>query len=123
MIEPLRIPAGTVVLIGAPAEPMPRERASALAEMVSQIDGIQEAHLPQCFAVGVMTSPAQVLALVLAPGAEEPAVLAEVGAALAAILPQGQHLDVWPMAPGDGLLENVRSAGCRIKGAGGRQER
>ena len=44
--------AGTKMFFGAPAKPMPEIMVDAIAQVVAQVPGIQEAHLPQCFIEG-----------------------------------------------------------------------
>lgn len=116
-MEEQTIEAGTQILIGAPAEPMPRAQSAAIADMLSKIGGVTEAHLPQCFMPGAMSEPAQVLVLVLRRGAEVEALMHEVGCQLGQMLPEGQRLDVWPVPEGGAVLRDVRAAGCAILGA------
>lgn len=113
----LNIPAGAQLLLGAPAQPMPSEQADALAATVAAMDGVSEAHLPQCFVPGVMKQPAQVLVMVVEPPADPDRVCASIGQALNAVLPQVEHLDLLPLEPGSSLLDAVRRAGCRIYSA------
>ena len=44
--------AGTSVYWGAPAKPMPEIMSDAISQVVAQVPGIVEAHLPQCFVEG-----------------------------------------------------------------------
>jgi hypothetical protein len=94
---------------------MPRERSDALGRLVASIDGIIEAHLPQCFLVGVMESPAQVLVIVVDPAANQQAILNAIGEGLSQVLPIDKLLDVLPVKPESPMLKDVRSAGCSIK--------
>ena len=116
-MEEQTIEAGTQILIGAPAEPMPRAQTAAMADMLSQIGGVREAHLPQCFMPGAMSEPAQVLVLVLRRGTDVETLMHEVGCQLGQMLPEGQRLDVWPVPEGSPVLRDVRAAGCSILGA------
>jgi hypothetical protein len=103
----------TQMLIGPPAEPMPRERMDALAQLVASLPGALEAHLPECLIVGGMEKPAQILAIVF----ESPpldSTLEALGDGLANILPAGEHLDMWPVAPNDPTLMDIRRVGCEI---------
>ncbi|MGH9945035.1 MAG: hypothetical protein ACRD9R_22015 [Pyrinomonadaceae bacterium] len=111
------VPTGTHIMIGAAARGMPQAQAAAIADMLSRVGGVTEAHLPQCFVPGVMDAPAQVLTLVLAPGADADAVMREVGCQLGLMLPEDQRLDVWPIEGTNPLLEKVRIVGCRILGS------
>lgn len=110
----LSVAAGTKMLLGAPARPMPRDKAEAIAALVGSIDGVLEAHLPHCFVLGAMESPAQVLVLLIAPDADRQAVLNRVGVGLSTIVPSDEHLDVWAIEPGNSMLLDIRQVGCRI---------
>ncbi len=113
-MKPFTVPAGTQVFLGAPAKPMPMERAAAIGSVADSVNGVVEAHLPQCFVPGVMAGPAQVLVLVVHPSADPQRVLKDLGPGLNAILPKETHIDVWPMSPQSTLLADVRRANCRI---------
>ena len=113
-MKPFNIPAGAQVLLGAAAKPMPSELRLAIAKVVGAVPGIVEAHMPQCLVQGVMTSPAEVLVIVLASDGSESTVVSTVGEGLNAVLASGRHLDVWPMALNSGMLEAVRRTNCRI---------
>ncbi|MBN1671619.1 MAG: hypothetical protein JXR37_11325 [Kiritimatiellae bacterium] len=113
---PVRMPPGTSVLVGSPERPMSRALVRAIGRLAAQTDGIQEAHLPQCFALGVMNAPEQVLVVVLRPEADENAVLGALGRGLAAILPPGRQLHVWPLPPDSEFLADIRAAGCPAVG-------
>ena len=117
MIRPFDIPEGTNVMLGAPAKPMDPLISDALGELTSSIEGIVEAHLPQCFVLGVMDKPAQILVVVIDQTVERKIVFEQIGQGLSRILPSGQSLDVWPMDKKNSLLSNVRAAGCQIAGS------
>ena len=119
LMRQVEISSGSQVMIGAPAEPMPTKISAAIAERVATIDGIDEAHLPQCFVASTMEQPAQVLVLSLASRADIEAVMQQVGEQLYGILPAGGQLDIWPLQPPHPLLDEVRNAGCRIHPPGG----
>ena len=116
-MEEQTIEAGTQILIGAPSEPMPRAQSAAIADMLSKIGGVVEAHLPQCFMPGAMSEPSEVLVLVLRRGTRPDALMREVGFHLGRMLPEGRRLDVWPVEEGSAVLRDVRAVGCRILGA------
>jgi len=113
-MQRLSIPAGTPLLIGAPARPMEGHISAGIGALTASIDGIVEAHLPQMFAVNVMEEPAQVLVLLLRPDAEVDEVIEQLGAALSGILPDGVHLDVWPIQTNHSMADDVRRAGCMV---------
>lgn len=114
-MEAQTIKAGTQILIGAPAEPMPRAQSAAVADMLAAL-GVEEAHLPQIYVPGAMEHAAQALVVLVKPGADVDALMHEVGCRLAQLLPEGERLDVWPLAEDSGALSDVRATGCRILG-------
>lgn len=116
MTDPLHIPAGAELFIGAPAKPLPPAIVEDLRSCLLGIAEIEEAHLPQMYVPRVMTGAAQVLVLVVAPS-HQSATLKTVGRVLLSILPAGAMLDVWPLPPGHEMLATVRSAGCQLKAA------
>lgn len=113
-MDELKMPAGTSVFIGAPARPMEALLSIAIGKLTESIDGILEAHLPQLFAPGVMTEPAQVLVIVVRNDADLKTVNEKVGSGLSVLLPKGMHLDIWPIPIGHAMLEDVRRSGCLI---------
>jgi hypothetical protein len=113
-VEPFNVPAGAHILLGAPAKPMPKEQADGLAKMVASIEGVVEAHLPQCFIVETMEKPAQILVVLVASQAGLNDVCVSIGDRLNSILPLGTHLDVWPMSGRSSMLNDVRAVGCEI---------
>jgi hypothetical protein len=113
-MKPLTISAGSAILLGRPAKPMPSPLSDAIGAMVRGIIGIREAYLPQCFVKSVVEPPAQVLVVVLDDGADRQSVLDAVGLGLTRVLPQGRHLDVLPMSSSDGLLSTVRGTRMHI---------
>lgn len=113
-MKPLTISAGSAILLGRPAKPMPQPLSDAIGAMVRGITGIREAYLPQCFVKSIVEPPAQVLVVVLDDGADRQSVLDAVGQGLTRVLPQGEHLDVLPMTNSDGLLSTVRGTRMHI---------
>jgi hypothetical protein len=112
-MKPLMMPKGTNVFLGRPAKPMPQELSSAIGKMVQAIDGIREAFLPQCYAEGAVDPPAQILVLVLDNPADQKT-LDAVGQGLTRILPQGMHLDVWPLDGSHSLLSTIRGTRMHV---------
>lgn len=113
-MKALSIPVGSVVLLGAPAKPMPLAQSNAIGEMVRGIAGVCEAYLPQCFVREVMDAPAQVLVLVLDRAANRHSVLDAVGEGLARLMATGTHVDVWLMYEDDNLLSTVRGTRTHV---------
>ena len=113
-MTPLSIPRGSQVLLGRAAKPMPESQSAAISKLVRSVQGVREAYLPQCFIQGVMEGPAQVLVLVVDPGANKQGVLDAVGEGLTRTLPSGVHLDVWPLDESNDLLSSVRETRTHI---------
>jgi hypothetical protein len=108
------IPKGSAVMLGRPAQPMPQALSEAIGGIVRGIAGIREAYLPQCYLAAVVEPPAQILVLVLDNTTDPRNVLDAVGQALNRVLPQGTHLDVWPMTDRNSLLSIVRGTRTHI---------
>jgi len=92
---------------------MPQGLSDAIGEMVRSISGIREAYLPQCYVKAIVEPPTQILVLVLDDAANQ-SVLDSVGQGLARVLPQGVHLDVWPLSDGHSLLDTIRGTRMHI---------
>jgi hypothetical protein len=112
-MKPLTIPKDTSVYLGRPAKPMPQPLSDAIGEMIRSIAGIREAYLPQCYVKAIVEPPAQILVLVLDDVADQ-SVLDSVGQGLSRVLPQGMHLDVWPLTDGHSLLDTIRGTRMHI---------
>jgi len=104
--------AGTNMLFGKPAKPMPEIMADAISQVVAQVPGIVEAHLPQCFIEGD-TEARQVLVI----GVQRRGDISQIAQALMGklqlVLPPGQFIDLLPFESG-AVPAGVRQAGCQI---------
>ncbi len=109
------IPAGSRILIGAPAEPMPSALREKLANGLRDA-GVIEAHLPMVHVMGRTGEPAEILAVVVEAGPHSGAVVEKIGTVLRNVLPQGSYLDVWPLRPGHSLLKTIRKTNCCVLG-------
>ena len=112
---PVNVPPGTQYFIGAPAHPMPAATSEAIKQLVVA-SSIREAHLPQLFVPSHMEKPAQVLVLVIRPGDNISKIVRPIAEGLAALVPAGQNLDIWPVLLDDRILPDVRGAGCQLVG-------
>lgn len=113
MEHPFRLPAGTTVRFGATARPLPEDTRNNIRIGLASIPGVVEAHLPLCQAVGLMPQPAQILIVVLAQeGVDLESATRRVTELVQMTIPSGQHIDVWPFAPNDPLLDIVRKTNC-----------
>lgn len=110
-MKQLKIPAGTRVLI-APLQSAPSsEELDPMLKLIASADGISEAHLTQCFALGVMNDPARILSVVLEKGAEADRILRHLNSPG---IGADATLDVWVRRPNDPVLRTIRQAGSRI---------
>jgi predicted PhzF superfamily epimerase YddE/YHI9 len=106
------ISPGTRVRIGRPACPN-RRLARSIARSLLRFPGIEEAHFPQCFVPSTMSTPAQVLVIVL-DERRKAQTLEFLNAEVARLAGPGTHVDVWPINATDPFLETVRQVRCRI---------
>jgi hypothetical protein len=116
-MEAREIGAGTQVMIGAPARPMPRAQQAAIAGALAKVEGIVEAHLPEIYVPGAMDEAAQVLVVVLDARASVEETMHAITCSLAQLLTEDSRLDIFPLTSDSGMLTGVRAAGCQILGA------
>ncbi len=114
--EPKTLAAGAEAWIGTPAHPLPEPVVSRLREVVGQIRGVVEAHLPLVYIAGAFDPAAQVLVLVLSRGVELDEIRPQIEDGLKSALPAELYLDIWPMRSDDASLGAVRATGCALKG-------
>ena len=100
------------MFFGAPAKPMPEILADGIAQVVAQVSGIVEAHLPQCFIEGDKEAH-QVLVIVVEKRNEIPRIAQELMGKLQLLFPPGQFIDILPFESG-AVPTGVRQAGCQI---------
>jgi hypothetical protein len=114
-LKTLVVPAGSQVLIGAPAVGvrLPEHLTRRLLQLVSEIDEVIEAHLPQVYVQGA-NKAAQVLVLVFKRERERDVMMEKLGRRIEEVLPVDIELDVWPMVERNALLDSVRGAGCML---------
>ena len=96
----------------APALPMPEIIADAVTQVVTQVSGIVEAHLPQCFIEGDKEAR-QVLVVGVRARGEIPRIAQELMGKLQLVFPAGQFIDILPFESG-AIPPGVRQAGCQI---------
>jgi hypothetical protein len=100
------------MFFGAPAKPMPEIMADAISQVVAQVPGIAEAHLPQCFVEGDAEAR-QVLVVGVRNRSEIPQIAQQLMAKLKLVFPPGQFIDILPFESGS-IPAGVRQAGCQI---------
>ena len=113
-MKPLRIPAGTKILIGRPAHPLSEDITSAIKQVIAALPGIQECHLSQIFVQGEMEVPTQALVLVIGANLALEGISKSVCIQLTKVLPKETQLDILPMETGNLLLLAVRKTNCQI---------
>jgi hypothetical protein len=106
------IKAGTSTYWGAPAKPMPEALSKAIAQIVAQVSGIREAHLPQCFIQGDKDAR-QVLLVCVNNRSEIPRIAEELMAKLNGLFPAGEFIDIFPV-DSNSFPPGVREADCQI---------
>jgi len=97
---------------GTPAKPMPEIMADAILQVVAQVPGIHEAHLPQCFIEGDKEAR-QVLAISVQSRNEIPRIAKELKGKLQLVFPLGQIIEILLFETGS-MPSGVRQAGCQI---------
>ena len=100
--------------LGAPAKPFPETVVVRLRDLVQTISGVFEAHIPQCYAPGVMKDPSQILVVITREGADMAAILTELEEKLHEFLPNRATLDVWPLGLQSDMVQAVRRANCPL---------
>ena len=104
----------TNALIGAPAKPVKKKRMKSLSKMLSDIEPVREAHLPQVNEIGSNNPPSLVFFVVVEPASEIPEVMATINTRLKSILDRGETLDVRPISKDFELLQTIRDAKCVV---------
>jgi hypothetical protein len=113
-METFRVPAGSTVYSGKPANPLPPNIEQEISRGISAIEGIIEAQLPMCYVREIMPKPALVLVVVVDPAVGLDSLMAKTGRVIRNSLPKGTSLDIWPIEPKNSLLPFVRNAGCML---------
>jgi hypothetical protein len=106
------VKAGATMFFGAPANPMPEIIADAISQVVAQVPGIVEAHLPQCFIEGDHEAR-QVLVIGVQSRGEIPQIAQALMGKLQLVFPPAEFIDILPFESG-AVPAAIRQAGCRI---------
>ena len=105
-----QIPAGSQVMIGAPANPPAPQVLSALASYISLFHEVAEAHLVQCSFPGIPDGDCQAIVIVAENTDSVSSVVDRIVRWLNESLPKGTTLNVWPMRTSNSILPLVRDA-------------
>ncbi len=103
---------GMAMYFGAPARPMPEIMSDAISQVVAQVPGIVEAHLPQCFIEGDKEAR-QVLVVGVQKSGEIPKIAEALMAKLQLVFAPGQFIDILPFEA-DAVPDGVRQADRQI---------
>lgn len=114
MDQEFRQKLGTNLLICAPRSPLPKKRLKKLSQMLSDLEEVREAHLPEVIEVGSPSGPAQVLFVVIDPEHAIATVMHEIEARIKRILRSNEHVDVRPITPEHSLLPTIRDTNCVV---------
>jgi len=103
-----QLKAGTRMYFGVPADPMPEIMSDAIRQVVTQVPGIREAYLPQCYIEGEEEAR-QVLVVAVDVPEQMPAVMQDLMGKMGLLLPQGQFIDIIP------FLTSSMPSGARVR--------
>lgn len=99
------VPAGSTMLIGAPADPPPAELVVGLGERCAQHPEVRAAYLFQLMILAEGEEPHLALGVLFDDGADVPPIANDLGARAGELLPEGSYIDVYPL--GEAMLEDV----------------
>ena len=114
MDEKIQLTPASHILIGAPRTPPRKKRIKQLFDMLSDLDAVREAHLPEVMKIGSAAPAALVLFLVVDPESEIPAVMETVTRRLKGFLARSERLDVRPISTRHELLPTIKEVDCVI---------
>jgi hypothetical protein len=106
------IKTGTSMFFGRPAKPMPEVMTDAITQVVAQVPGIIEAHLPQCLVEGDAEAR-QVLVVGVQKQGEIPQIAEALMGKLQLVFAPGQFIDILPFESA-AVPNGVREAACQI---------
>ena len=114
LLENLKIEQGTTVLLGAPSKPFEKKISDELIDIASKLESAIEVHAPQCFAVGVMSKPEQILVVVVKNDSTKDSALVETTKLMreSKVI---QDILVWILPLNNDFLTDVRAAKCQLK--------
>lgn len=108
----MKIPAGTSVYIGPPAQPIPKEISEAIGVGLGKIPQVLEAHLPMIYIEGLIDPPAQILMVVVEEN--KPSPQGKILGVVRGVLPNGSYMDIGELYPGDPQLTAIRASGTQL---------
>jgi hypothetical protein len=104
----------TNVVIGAPVKPTTKTRLKRLSKLLSDLEEVREAHLPQVIELGSEKPPELVFYIVIDPETAIPGVMEKIRARLKDVLRAGETLDARPLPLDHELLPAIRNADCVV---------
>jgi hypothetical protein len=108
------IPPGKKILIGKPAKAPSEKFLMEIKRVLGSLPTCLEAHLPQYFAIGAMSTPRLALVLVIDEKENREIFAQRAEALLFVDSTPAIEMDLWVLAPNDPLLPNVRHAACTL---------
>ncbi len=104
----------TNLIIGAPANPTKKRRLKLLSKMLSDLEEVREAHLPQVNELGSNKPPELIFFVVIDPESAIPGVMEKIRARLKDVLRADEKLEVRPLHVDHELLSTIRNAECIV---------
>lgn len=111
----IEVPEKARVFLGAPASPLPQALADCISRALYTIEGVEELHLPQCFAIGSMKVPAVVLVILVGKKVPLRHVARRAMKQLKRIVTPEQDLDLWVLDFDSSFASAVRHANCLLE--------
>jgi hypothetical protein len=108
----MKIPAGTTVYIGAPAQPIAKQISDAIGTELGNIPEILEAHLPLVYINGLIDPPTQILFVVVEENS--PTLQGKIAEVMRRVLPTNFYLDIANCTPRDPQLPAIRASGTQL---------
>jgi hypothetical protein len=82
-------------MFGRPAKPMSSEKSETIAKAIATVDGLLEAHLPQCYITGDAEAR-QILVIGVGKKEDIPKVAEGIMAGFKGIFSEGDFIDILP---------------------------
>ena len=104
----------TNLIIGAPLNQTKKKRLKLLSKMLSDLEEVREAHLPQVNELGSNEPPELIFFVVIDPESAIPGVMEKIDARLKDVLHTDEKLEVRPLLKDHELLPAIRNAKCVV---------
>ena len=104
----------TNLIFGAPLKPTKKGRLKVLSKMLSDLEEVREAHLPQVNELGSNEPPQLIFFVVIDPESAIPGVMEKIDAQLKGVLRANEKLEIRPLTKDHELLPAIRNADCVV---------